>query len=182
MSRIRRFQILCLLFLIMKIPVFGQHTQDSLTAKPMKLITPEYLKKGDTIAIVAPAGILKNKEAVVQKAKELAESWGLNVVIGKNTFNQGNHFAGTDNERAADFQKALDAPNVKAIWCARGGYGSVRIYLPVFDPQCAFNELGCHSDKTGNHEPEYGPRPPNRDRNSHAGNIANANRARNRRG
>jgi len=127
MSRIHRFQILCLLFLMMKMNVLGQHTQDSITVKPMKLITPEYLKKGDTIAIVAPAGILKKKEEVVQKARELAESWGLKVVLGKNTFNQENHFSGTDDERAADFQKALDAPNIKAIWCARGGYGSVRI-------------------------------------------------------
>ena len=127
MSRIYLFQILCLSFLILHTNVFGQHKKDSIIAKSMKLITPDYLKKGDSIAIVAPAGILKNKEEVVQKAKELAESWGLKVVLGKHVFNQENHFAGTDNERAADFQKALDAPNIKAIWCARGGYGSVRI-------------------------------------------------------
>lgn len=92
-----------------------------------KLTTPPYLKAGDTIAIVAPAGILKNKEEVLQKAKELAESWGLNVVYGKNLFNQNNHFSGTDDERAKDFQDALDNKNIKAIWSARGGYGSVRI-------------------------------------------------------
>jgi len=49
------------------------------------------------------------------------------VVLGKNMFHQNNHFAGTDNERAADFQEALDNKNIKAIWAARGGYGSVRI-------------------------------------------------------
>lgn len=92
-----------------------------------KLIRPPYLLKGDTIAIVAPAGILKNKQSVIEKAKKLVESWGLKVVIGKNTFNQNNHFAGTDEERACDFQKALDDKNIKAIWAARGGYGSVRI-------------------------------------------------------
>lgn len=93
-----------------------------------KLITPSYLKAGDTIAIVAPAGILKpSRKAVVLQAKQLAESWGLYVVLGKNMFNQNNHFAGTDNERAADFQEALDNKNIKAIWAARGGYGSVRI-------------------------------------------------------
>ncbi|CAM1356591.1 S66 peptidase family protein [Tenacibaculum halocynthiae] len=94
---------------------------------PMKLITPSYLKKGDTIAIVAPAGILKNRKHVIDKAKELAESWGLKVMYGKNMFHQNNHFAGTDDERCQDFQNALDNPNIKAIWCARGGYGSVRI-------------------------------------------------------
>jgi len=92
-----------------------------------KLKTPPYLKAGDTIAIVAPAGILKNKEEVIQKAKELAESWGLKVVYGKNLFNQNHHFSGTDDERCQDFQEALDNKNIKAIWAARGGYGSVRI-------------------------------------------------------
>lgn len=93
-----------------------------------KLITPAYLQKGDTITILAPAGILKtSRQAVILEAKQLAESWGLHVVIGKNIFNQGNHFSGTDAERASDFQKALDNPSIKAIWAARGGYGSVRI-------------------------------------------------------
>ncbi len=92
-----------------------------------KLKTPPYLKVGDTIAIVAPAGILKNRKETIKKAKKLVESWGLKVVLGKNIFNQNNHFAGTDNERCQDFQDALDNPNIKAIWAARGGYGSVRI-------------------------------------------------------
>ena len=61
------------------------------------------------------------------KLQKLAESWGLKVFIGDHIFNQNNHFAGTDEERASDFQKALDNPSIKAIWCARGGYGSGRI-------------------------------------------------------
>ncbi|WP_299105158.1 LD-carboxypeptidase [uncultured Tenacibaculum sp.] len=93
----------------------------------MKLKTPTYLQKGDTIAIVAPAGILKNRKHVIDRAKDLAESWGLKVVYGKHMFNQEHHFAGTDEQRCEDFQKALDNPNIKAIWSARGGYGSVRI-------------------------------------------------------
>lgn len=93
----------------------------------MKLVTPPYLQKGDTIAIIAPAGILKNRKHVIDRAKELAESWGLKVVYGKHMFNQNHHFAGTDEERCQDFQDALDNPNIKAIWSARGGYGSVRI-------------------------------------------------------
>lgn len=93
----------------------------------MKLTTPAYLQKGDMIAIVAPAGILKNRKHVIDKAKELAESWGLKVVIGKHVFTQANHFAGTDEQRCQDFQEALDNSQIKAIWSARGGYGSVRI-------------------------------------------------------
>jgi muramoyltetrapeptide carboxypeptidase len=92
-----------------------------------KVTKPAYLKVGDTIAIVAPAGILQGRQATIQKAQKLLESWGLKVVIGKNVYNQNNHFAGTDDERCQDFQDALDNKNVKAIWAARGGYGSVRI-------------------------------------------------------
>ena len=95
--------------------------------KTNKLTTPPYLQEGDTIAIVAPAGILKDREDTIQKAKELAENWGLIVVWGTNLFNQNNHFSGTDSERFQDFQEALDNKNIKAIWSARGGYGSVRI-------------------------------------------------------
>ena len=92
-----------------------------------KLTSPPYLKVGDTIAIVAPAGILQGRKATIQKAQKLVESWGLKVVIGKNIYSQNNHFAGTDDERCQDFQDALDNKKVKAIWAARGGYGSVRI-------------------------------------------------------
>ncbi len=92
-----------------------------------KMKTPPYLKKGDTVAIVAPAGVLLNRESVINSAKELLMSWGLKVVYGKKMFCKANHFAGTDEERAKDFQEALDNSEIKAIWCARGGYGSVRI-------------------------------------------------------
>jgi muramoyltetrapeptide carboxypeptidase len=88
---------------------------------------PSYLKAGDTVAIVAPSGILKNRTKEVEQAKSLLKNWGLHAIVGKHVFNKDNHFAGTDYERCEDFQKALDNPKVKAIWCARGGYGTVRI-------------------------------------------------------
>lgn len=94
---------------------------------PENLIRPPYLQQGDTIAIVSPAGNLNNKVAEIEQSVKLLNSWNLNVVLGKNIYNQNNLFAGTDEERTADFQKALDNPNIKAIWCARGGYGTVRI-------------------------------------------------------
>ncbi|MFC4267844.1 S66 peptidase family protein [Polaribacter marinivivus] len=113
-----KYKIVTFLFLMILVSIKAQE----------KLKSPAYLKAGDTIAILAPAGILKpSRKAVVLQAKQLAESWGLYVVLGKNMFHQNNHFAGTDNERAADFQEALDNKNIKAIWAARGGYGSVRI-------------------------------------------------------
>ncbi|RYH76400.1 LD-carboxypeptidase [Flavobacteriaceae bacterium 144Ye] len=92
-----------------------------------KMTQPPYLKVGDTVAIVAPSGILKNRQHEVQQASDLLKSWGLNVVVGKHVFSQDNHFAGTDNERCEDFQNAMDDPTISAIWCARGGYGAVRI-------------------------------------------------------
>jgi muramoyltetrapeptide carboxypeptidase len=91
------------------------------------LIQPPYLKAGDTVTILAPSGILKNRTNEITKAKALLKSWGLHVTIGKHIFSQGEHFAGTDDERCEDFQKALDDPKISAIWCARGGYGTVRI-------------------------------------------------------
>ncbi len=92
-----------------------------------KLIQPPYLKAGDTVAIVAPSGVLKNRTDEVGRSKAILESWGLNVVIGKHVFSKHGHFAGTDDERCEDLQKALNDPSIKAIWAARGGYGTVRI-------------------------------------------------------
>jgi len=92
-----------------------------------EMIQPPYLKVGDTVAIVAPSGILKNRNDEVSRAVKLLESWGLHAVVGKHVFSKDDHFAGTDAERCEDFQKALDDPKISAIWCARGGYGTVRI-------------------------------------------------------
>jgi muramoyltetrapeptide carboxypeptidase len=105
--------------------IFAQN--NSATKSENKLKQPPYLKAGDTVAIVAPSGILKERTNEVDQAKALLKSWNLNVVVGKHVFSQNNHFAGTDDERCEDFQKALDDPTISAIWSARGGYGTVRI-------------------------------------------------------
>lgn len=114
-----------IIFLIL--PLVSAKAQNDSITKPMSLLQPNFLKQGDSIAIVAPAGILINKNQWIEKAVELAKSWGLEVRVGKHVFDQNYHFAGSDDNRAKDFQEALDNPNIKAIWCARGGYGSVRI-------------------------------------------------------
>lgn len=101
--------------------------QELQTQKTHTLKQPPFLKAGDTVAIVAPSGILKGRASEIQQAKSLLKSWGLNVVVGKHVFNQNNHFAGTDDERCEDFQEAMDNSSISAIWCARGGYGAVRI-------------------------------------------------------
>ncbi|MDP3314136.1 LD-carboxypeptidase [Lutibacter sp.] len=116
---------LIIIFALLPLLVFSQN-DSSLPFEPQKLIKPSYLKAGDTIAIVAPSGVIKETEPI-EKAKLLAESWGLHVLVGKNVFVTNFHFSGTDEQRREDFQNALDNKSVKAIWCARGGYGSVRI-------------------------------------------------------
>ena len=90
-----------------------------------QMITPPNLQKGDTIAILATAR--KNIDDNLKPAIDLLQSWGLNVVIGSTIGLDNNQLAGTDEQRAADFQQQMDNPNIKAIWCARGGYGTVRI-------------------------------------------------------
>ena len=90
-----------------------------------KMIIPPYLKKGDTIAIVATAR--KNLDDNLKPAISWLKSWGLEVVIGNTIGLDNNQLAGTDEQRAADFQTQLDNPNIKAIWCVRGGYGTVRM-------------------------------------------------------
>ena len=89
------------------------------------MITPPNLKKGDTIAIVATAR--KNIDDNLKPAINLAKSWGLEIVIGKSIGLDNNQLAGTDEQRAADFQSMIDNPNIKAIWCVRGGYGTARM-------------------------------------------------------
>ncbi len=86
---------------------------------------PEPLQKGDTVALVCTAR--KNIENNLAPAIALLESWGLKAVLGKTVGLDFNQLAGTDAERAADFQSQLDNPAVKAIWCIRGGYGTVRM-------------------------------------------------------
>lgn len=90
-----------------------------------EMITPPILQKGDTIAILATAR--KNIDDNLKPAIDLLHSWGLEVVIGKSIGLDDNQLAGTDEQRAADFQEQMDNPNIKAIWCVRGGYGTVRM-------------------------------------------------------
>lgn len=89
------------------------------------MITPPILKKGDIIAIVATAR--KNIDDNLNPAIDLLQSWGLEVLIGKSIGLDNNQLAGTDEQRAKDFQEQLDNPDIKAIWCVRGGYGTVRM-------------------------------------------------------
>lgn len=97
----------------------------TLTQAQKKMIFPPNLKPGDTVGILATAR--KNLENNLGPATSWLESWGLKVKIGKTIGLDYHQLAGTDEERAQDLQEMLDNPNIKAIWCVRGGYGTVRI-------------------------------------------------------
>ncbi|NOQ25952.1 MAG: LD-carboxypeptidase [Bacteroidales bacterium] len=88
------------------------------------MITPNNLKKGDKIGIIAPARKIQTNE--IAAAIKVFERWGLEVVLGKNIFAQYRQFAGTDEQRAEDLQNMMDNSDIKLIVCARGGYGTVK--------------------------------------------------------
>ncbi len=89
------------------------------------MLIPNFLKSGDTIAIVSTARKIAKND--VLRAIELFKGWELQVRTGKHLFCEHNQFAGNDRERAEDFQNMLDDSDVKAIICARGGYGTIKI-------------------------------------------------------
>ncbi len=89
------------------------------------LLIPPYLKNGDSIGITCPAGYITLQE--IQPAMQQIETWGYKLRIGDTVGKRDAGFGGTDEERAKDLQQMLDDPSLKAILCARGGYGSVRI-------------------------------------------------------
>src|SRR5688572_33478140 len=97
------------------------------------MLLPPFLKAGDTVGIVAPARKVSFEE--LQPAIDLLKSWGLNVALGRYLYNAHHQFSGTDLERAADLQQMLDDAAVKAIFCARGGYGTLRI-IDHIDFEC----------------------------------------------
>lgn len=89
------------------------------------MIQPSHLKPGDHIGMVCPAGAIPLEK--VQTCIATLEAWGYKVVLGKTVGAKHYTFSGTDEERAADLQMMLDDPNIKAVLCARGGYGLSKI-------------------------------------------------------
>ncbi len=95
------------------------------TESTEKMIGPASLQAGDLVAIVPTARAITREE--LNEGIALLEGWGLRVSLGAGVGRKHFQFAGTDAQRAADLQRAIDDPQVKAIWCARGGYGTVRL-------------------------------------------------------
>lgn len=88
--------------------------------------TPPYLKKGDTIGIVCPAGYMDAEK--VATCINTLQQWGYKVKVGKTVGGDSKtYFSGTDEERLTDFQQMLDDDSINAVLCGRGGYGMGRI-------------------------------------------------------
>ena len=101
-------------------------------------LQPAYLHRGDTVAVVALASSLSEASRQTMYWKEMLESWGLHVKLGKHLYDSApGEFAGRDEDRAADLTEMLRDPEVKAIISFRGGYGSMRTVramdLSLFD-------------------------------------------------
>jgi muramoyltetrapeptide carboxypeptidase len=88
-------------------------------------IIPPYLKKGDTIGIMCPAGFMPAEKA--ETCIKVLQEWGYKVKVGKTLGNQYHYFSATDQERLDELQEMLDDDNIKAILFGRGGYGVGRI-------------------------------------------------------
>lgn len=87
---------------------------------------PPYLQQGDTIGIVAPAGFMSFEK--IHTCIDVLGDWGYTVLLGETVHSESsNYFSGSDEARTADLQAMLDNKDVKAILCARGGYGLSRI-------------------------------------------------------
>ena len=89
------------------------------------MIIPPYLQKGDTIGILCPSGFMPFEKA--ETCIKTLKKWGFNISIGKTLGHQFHYFSGTDEERINDLQQMLDDKTIKAILCARGGYGLSRM-------------------------------------------------------
>ena len=89
------------------------------------MFRPPYLQSGDKVALVSPAGIIDPLS--IHDAVEVLRSWELNPIVGPNAAATYGYFAGRDEQRLQDMQWALDDEDIRAIFCTRGGYGSLRI-------------------------------------------------------
>ena len=86
---------------------------------------PRRLKPNDKVVILSPSG--KIEAQWVEGLKQVLEEYGLVVSVAEHTLCEAGRFAGTDEDRIADLQVAVSDPQVRAIFCSRGGYGLARI-------------------------------------------------------
>ena len=96
-----------------------------------KLIRPEKLQKGDVVGVVAPAGPVEKE--YLDKGLKVLRGMKLEPLLGKHVMSRRGYLAGKDEDRAKDLLDMFENKDVKAIFCARGGYGVNRL-LPWLKP------------------------------------------------
>lgn len=96
-----------------------------------RTVRPGRLRPGDTVGLVNPASAVWEPEAVEIVAESLAVL-GFKTKRGASLLARRGYFAGTDEERAADLNAMFADPEVRAIHCVRGGWGSARL-LPLLE-------------------------------------------------
>jgi muramoyltetrapeptide carboxypeptidase len=90
------------------------------------MISPPFLTIGDKIGIAAPGRKVSIRD--VEASRKVFEFWGMEVITSANLYSQNHSYlAGSDEDRLTDFQNLINDPDIKAIVCARGGYGTTRI-------------------------------------------------------
>jgi muramoyltetrapeptide carboxypeptidase len=108
-----------------------------LALKNKTLIVPPFLKPGDTIGIATPASPYQAE--AFQKGIHLLKQWGFQVTLGRKRIGRKGYLAGTDRERAKELMGLFTNPEIQAVLCSRGGYGTMRI-LDYLD----FNKIKDH--------------------------------------
>ena len=94
------------------------------------LIKPQTLRPGDTIGIAAPASPFDQQ--AFDRGVGVLESMGYRVKIPENLFMKHGYLSGPDRERAAQLMRLFEDESVRAVFCARGGFGSMKL-LPLLD-------------------------------------------------
>jgi muramoyltetrapeptide carboxypeptidase len=89
------------------------------------VMKPSVLMPGDQVMLVSPSGPTRPER--VTRGLELLSDWGLRVIAAPNTYERKGYLAGTDEQRLADLNLALGDPDIRAVFCTRGGYGAQRI-------------------------------------------------------
>ena len=92
---------------------------------------PRRLCPGDTVGVCAPASSWENRSELLRGVAGL-EAWGLTVKLGDHVNDRHGYMAGRDADRAADLHAMLADPEVSAVICLQGGYGTPRL-IPLLD-------------------------------------------------
>lgn len=90
-----------------------------------EILIPEKLKKGDKVGIISPASPVEKRE--IEASVKFFEEYGLAVSFGKYAFTNRGYLSGTDTERLEDLLRFWADPDIKAVFCTRGGYGSLKL-------------------------------------------------------